>query len=152
MNEEDNVQTVKDAYLAFQDGNIPALLDCLKEDVQWSSIGPPELIPMAGTRKGRNQVKEFFDTLKSFEEVQSFRPQHFIAQGNRVVAMGECQARVRSTGISVTSPWVHVFTFRDGKISEFRSFDDTAATVKALGDVQTRTARAGTSGLRRAVL
>jgi len=152
MNEHNNVKTVKDTYLAFKDHNIPALLKCLTDDVHWFFIGPPDLIPTAGTRKGLKQVEEFFVTLETIGEVQSFRPQHFIAEGDKVVVMGELQARIKSTGALIDSLWVHVFTFRDGKISEFRSFYDTAAAMMALDGVRFRTAKAGTSGTRRPAL
>jgi uncharacterized protein len=149
MNENSNVKTVKDAYLAYQDHNIPALLMCLTDDVRWFEMGPQDLIPTAGTRKGREQVEEFFGTLEASEEVQSFKPQNFVAQGDMVVVLGELKSRVRSTGGIINSPWVHVFTLNDGKISEFRSFYDTAAAVMAYGGVRTSTAKAGTFGTRR---
>jgi ketosteroid isomerase-like protein len=77
MNEDINVKSVKDAYMAFEDRNIPALLRCLTDDVRWFEVGPPDLIPTAGTRKGREQVEEFFKMLEASEEVQSFRTESF---------------------------------------------------------------------------
>jgi uncharacterized protein len=117
--------------------------------VRWFEIGPRDLIPTAGMRKGREQVKQLFTTLEASEEVQSFRPQHFVAQGNMVVVLGELKSRVKSTESMINSPWVHVFTLSDGKISEFQSFYDTAAAVTAYGAVRTSTAKAGTSSTRR---
>ena len=150
MNEDKNVTVVKDAYLAYMDRNIPALLRCLTEEVRWFEVGPQELLPTAGTRKGREQVGEFFATLERSEEVQSFRPQQFVAQGDKVVVIGDLKSRVRLTGAEIKSPWVHVFTISDGKISEFRSFYDTAAALIAYGDVRTGMAKtAAVSGARR---
>ena len=152
MNEDINVKSVKDAYMAFQDRNIPALLRCLTDDVRWFEVGPQDVIPTAGTRKGREQVGEFFRTLEASEDVQSFRPQHFVAQADMVAVLGELTSRVRSTGSVINSPWVHVFTLSAGKISEFRSFYDSAAAVAAYGGVRTGAAKAGTSGTRRQAL
>jgi len=152
MNEDINVKSVKDAYMAFQDRNIPALLRCLTDDVQWFEVGPQDVIPTAGLRKGRKQVEEFFTTLEATEDVQSFRPQNFIAQGDMVVVLGELTSRVRSTGSVINSPWVHVFKVSAGKISEFRSFYDSAAAVTAYGGVRTGAVKAGTSGTRRPAL
>ena len=152
MNEDINVKSVKDAYMAFQDRNIPALLRCLTDDVQWFEVGPQDVIPTAGLRKGRKQVEEFFTTLEATEDVQSFRPQNFIAQGDMVVVLGELTSRVRSTGSVINSPWVHVFKLSAGKISEFRSFYDSAAAVTAYGGVRTGAVKAGTSGTRRPAL
>ena len=98
MNEGNNLNTVKDAYQAYKDRNIKALLECLTDDVQWFEVGPPDLIPTAGTRKGREQVGEFFAVLEAIEDVQSFKPQRFVTQGDTVVVLGELKSRVRSTG------------------------------------------------------
>jgi len=152
MNEDINVKSVKDAYMAFQDRNIPALLRCLTDDVQWFEVGPQDVVPTAGLRKGRKQVEEFFTTLEATEDVQSFRPQNFIAQEDMVVVLGELTSRVRSTGSVINSPWVHVFKVSAGKISEFRSFYDSAAAVTAYGGVRTGAVKAGTSGTRRPAL
>jgi len=152
MNEDINVKSVKDAYMAFQDRNIPALLRCLTDDVQWFEVGPQDVIPTAGLRKGRKQVEDFCSTLEATGDVQSFRPQNFIAQGDMVVVLGELTSRVRSTGSVINSPWVHVFKVSAGKISEFRSFYDSAAAVTAYGGIRTGAVKAGTSGTRRPAL
>ena len=145
MNEGNNVNTVKDAYQAYKDRNMKALLKCLTDDVQWFEVGPPDLIPTAGTRKGREQVGEFFAVLEASEDVQSFTPQRFVTQGDTVVVLGELKSRVRSTNNLITSPWIHVFTIKDGKISEFRSFYDSAAAVEAYVNVYSRSAKARTT-------
>ena len=146
---EDNKQVVKEVYSAFQRNNIPAILNCLTDDVQWFSIGPPHVIPTAGTRYGRRQVEEYFSMFESLEEVETFTPQEFIAEGERVVAMGEMQSRIKPTNVRVKTPWVHIFRFRQGKISEFRSFCDSAAVVDALVEKHLYSAKAATSGSRR---
>jgi ketosteroid isomerase-like protein len=145
MNEGNNMKTVKDAYLAYEERNLKALLGFLTEDVHWFEVGPPDLIPTAGTRKGREQVEEFFAVLDAREDVQSLKPQRFVSQGDTVVVLGELRSRVRATGSIINSPWVHVFTLKDGKISEFRSFYDSAAALEAFANVRSRSARVGTS-------
>jgi len=81
--------------------------------------------------------------LQGTEEVQSFNPEEFIAEGDKVVALGHLQRNVKSTGSLIESPWIHIFTLREGKISEFRSFYDTAVAVAALADIQSRPSNMG---------
>jgi len=145
-----NKKVVKDVYSAYQQRNIPALLNCLTDDVHWFAVGPPELMPTAGPRYGRKQVEEYFATFDSIEEVENFTPQEFIAEGEKVVAVGERRSRIKRTGASIKTPWVHIFTFRKGKISDFRSFCDTAAVVAALSETQSHAAKAATTGARSA--
>ena len=132
MSELDNLKVVRDAYMAYRDRNFDALRNCLAKDVRWFAIGPPDLIPTAGTRYGRDQVEQYFAILDGTENIQSLEPKEFIVEGDKVVAMGDLERRVDSTGSLFQSPWVHVFTLRNGKISDFRSFYDTAAAVTAL--------------------
>jgi ketosteroid isomerase-like protein len=153
MSANDNLNLVKDAYLAYRDRDMPALMNCLADNVKWFSIGPPESIPTAGTRYGRRQVEQYFATLKDTEEVGSLEPREFIAEGDKVVAIGVLQRQVKSTGSVISSPWIHVFTLQDGKIAEFRSFYDTAAAIEALENSQPRPAgRVRSETLRRSFL
>jgi uncharacterized protein len=137
MHEHENVDVVKDAYRAVNENNFDVLLECLDENVKWFAIGPPHLIPTAGTRYGAEQVEQYFSLLGVSGEL---RPLEFIAEHEKVVAIGDQQCEVTATGSSIRSPWVHVFTFRRGKISEFRAFYDTAAAIETL-DAQDRAVR-----------
>jgi uncharacterized protein len=148
MSEHDNLTVVRDAYLAYRGRNFDALRNCLAEDVKWFAIGPPDLIPTAGTRYGRDQVEQYFSALDEIEGLESFEPQEFITKGDKVVAIGDLQRRIRSTGSLIKSPWIHVFTLHKGKIAEFRSFYDTAAAISALADVQVGRAKTRTSETR----
>jgi ketosteroid isomerase-like protein len=135
MSELDNLNVVSDTYLAHRERNFDALRDCLAKDIRWFAIGPPDLIPTAGTRYGHDQVEQYFAILHERENIQCFEPEEFIVEGDKVVAMGNLERRVDSEGSLVQSPWVHVFTVRNGKITDFRSFYDTAAAVAALAGV-----------------
>ena len=132
MNERENVNVVKNAYRAFGEGNLEDLIAVLDESVKWFSIGPPQLIPTAGTRYGPEQVEQYFSLLRQSGELKGWWPLEFIAEGAKVVTIGEWQAELTVSGSLIRSPWVHVFTLRDGKIREFRSFYDTAAAITAL--------------------
>jgi len=149
MNELDNLKVVRDVYLAYRDRNFDALRNCLAEDVKWFAIGPPDVIPTAGTRYGRDQVEQYFVTLDDMEAIESFEPKEFILEGDKVVAMGDLERRVDSKGRVLQSPWVHVYTVRNGKITDFRSFYDTAAAVTALASGHSRSGRVETINSRR---
>ena len=139
MSEQHNLNVVRDAYLAYRNHNYEALRNCLAEDVKWFAIGPPDLIPTAGTRYGHDQVEQYFATLDGMEDIQSFEPEEFIVEGDKVVVTGDLKRRVDAKGNLLQSPWVHLFTMRNGRISDFRSFYDTAAVVSALaGGVPSR--------------
>lgn len=129
-----NVRAVQEAYAAFKAHNIQELLKRFSNEIEWSIPGPPA-IPLCGTRRGRDQVADFFKRLQELEEVQMFDPREYIAQGDKVVVLGRFKARVRATNRTMESDFVHVFTLRDGQAVQFREFADTAAALMAYKEV-----------------
>ena len=131
MSAEANTQTAMDGYAAFGRGDVPAILELLTDDIEWVNPGPPDVIPGAGTHRGKEAVAGFFGTLAQNTDFQTFEPREFIAQGDKVVALIYSEATVRSTGRSVVDHAAHVWTFRDGKVARFEVIQDTAAIVAA---------------------
>jgi uncharacterized protein len=128
--EQDNVKVVQQAYANFKTGSIPALLDQLSEKVEWQ-LPEMEGVPLGGKRKGRDGVAGFFTKLAETEEVISFEPREFVAQGDKVVAMGSYSFRVKGTQRDFTSDFAHVFTVQNGKVARFQEYLDTAKAVAA---------------------
>lgn len=131
MSEQANVRTVVEAYTSFKNGDIESVLKVLTADVEWITPGPPELMPVAGKRRGRDEVAQFFSTLNEQEEVLMFHPEEYIAQGDKVIALIKYRGRVKATGKSVEADLVHIFTLGNGKVRSFREFYDTAAVLDA---------------------
>jgi ketosteroid isomerase-like protein len=130
MSEEENTGLVQRDYSHFQSGDIPALLDSLSEDVEWVTT-ELEGVPVGGTWRGPEQVGQFFQTLGDTQEVRQFEPREFVAQDDRVVTLGHYAWHVKSTGREWESDFVHVFTVRDGKVTSFQEFTNTAAIADA---------------------
>jgi len=130
MSERTNTEVVQQGYEAFGRGDIPALLDLLTDDVEWTLQGP-SVIPFAGTRHGREGVEEFFSVLDETLEFEQFEPREFVAQGDSVVVLGYERSLAKATGRWLEQEWAHVYTLRDGKIATGRFFEDTAAEVVA---------------------
>ena len=128
MSETQNTTVVRDAYAAFGRGDIPALLACMTDDVQWRPvIGTAKHVPFSGERTGKAGVAEFFRIVGETEDFQQFEPREFVAEGDTVVAVGHYRATTRGTGKTFESDFVMVFTFRGGKVATFREYTDSAA-------------------------
>lgn len=130
MNEMSNVQIVQQMYAAFEKRDVQTLLMLLSDEIDWRLLGPPK-IAHAGPHHGREQVRRFFATVAETLDIQRFEPREFIAQDEKVVALGYYAGRVKVTGRQYASEWVHVFTLRDGKVIKFREYADTANLVAA---------------------
>ena len=131
MSVEENVQTAQEGYAAFGRGDVPAILELLTDDIEWIEPGPADVIPAAGTYRGKDEVAGFFATLGEDVEIHKFEPHEFIAQGDHVVVLIFSEATVKRTGRKVTDHLAHVWTFEDGKLARFEVFSDTAAIVAA---------------------
>jgi ketosteroid isomerase-like protein len=137
MSEQQNLEIVRRGYEAFGRGDIDTLLGLFNEDIEWVSPGPPELAT-SGRRRGRQGVAEFFTAVNQVFDIQRFEPKEFIAQGDRVVVLGDETSRIKATGKVLDSEWAHAFTLRDGKIVSFHDYVDTAAVVAELHAAQAK--------------
>ncbi|MDQ3713520.1 MAG: nuclear transport factor 2 family protein [Acidobacteriota bacterium] len=130
MSETNNTQIVQEGYAKFGSGDIEGLLNLFSDDIDWTTP-TVEGAPFTGTRNGREEVGEFFAQLNEAEEFSNFEPQEFIAQGDKVVVLGRSSGTVKATGRTIETEWVHIFTVKDGKITGFKEFFDTAAAERA---------------------
>jgi ketosteroid isomerase-like protein len=132
MSTEDNKRVVQTVFEKFGRGDVPGLLEMITEDAEWAAPGP-RVVPYFGERRGPEGALEFFKQLGSAVEFESFEPGDFIAEGDRVVALGRERGRVRSTGKVFDNAWALVFTVRDGKVAGLRIYENTAAIAEAFG-------------------
>jgi ketosteroid isomerase-like protein len=130
MNTEQNKQAVQEAYRMFQSGDMAGIVERCHDDCEWTSPDS-DLIPMSGAFHGKPGVADFFTRMGVAMQPIRFEPREFIAEGDKVVVIGQATWQVKATGRSFDSPWVHVFTMRDGKIARFEAFADTAAGERA---------------------
>jgi uncharacterized protein len=135
MNEQANIQVVQQAYDHFRNGNIEGVLGSLASDVVWQTPQVPN-VPHGGTYNGVSEVANFFASMNNTEDVQKFEIREFIAQGDRVVALGTYGAKVKATGRSYESNFVHIFTVRNGQMVAFDELFDTAVMSAAFLQAQ----------------
>lgn len=130
MAEQENLRLIQDAYMAFGRGDVAALIDTMTDDVVWDTLGPQQ-IPYAGVFHGKDGVAEFFKILAESDDVQSFEPLRFFAQGDMVVVLGHYSAIVKATGNLAETDWVQTFKFREGKVAEYCDYFDSAKFAEA---------------------
>ena len=127
MQEAQNTKIVQEAYAAFGRGDVQGILDRLDDDVVWKGVyGAAPHVPTAGERRGKAQVKEFFNQVAESVKFSRFEPSEFVATGDKVVALGHYTATT-SIGKPFDADFAMVFTLRNGKVTEFQEFTDSAA-------------------------
>lgn len=117
---------VQQAYTAFGQGDVPAILDLVADEVDWEFVGS-ENLEYAGLRRNRDEVAAFFAAVAAADAIHVFEPREFIEAGNHVTVLGWEQATALDSSEDFASEWAHVFTVRDGKITRWRGFFNTAA-------------------------
>ena len=130
MSEQANISLLKQAYDAYDKGDIQRLLGLLAQDIEWE-LPEVEGIPFTGKRRGLAQASDFFRILAECQEPREFRPDRFIAQGDQVVVLGHGAYTVKVTGAEYSDDWCHVFRIAGGKIASFKEYCDTYKAAQA---------------------
>jgi len=127
MSEADNTKVVQEAYAAFGRGDVQSILDRLDDGIVWQGVyGAASNVPMAGERRGKPAVAEFFKLVATHVNFSRFEPKEFVATGDKVVTLGHYTAKT-SANKEFDSDFAMVFTMRNGKVTKFQEFLNTAA-------------------------
>ncbi len=129
MSEQENTNLVQEVYERFRKGD-ESFLESFSDDITFE-LPEMENVPYAGTHNGIQAVKEFFALLAEVEENLAHNPTDFIANGDKVVVLGNYKWRVKATNKEYDGDFCHVMTLRDGKIASFKEFIDTAVRINA---------------------
>ena len=124
------VETVQAAYAAFGSGNIPALLDLLTDDIEWTFDGSTGE-PYMRTARGKADVAQWFGEVASCDSIQAFEPRRLLAGAEHVTVLGWERTQALPAGGVFESNWVHIWELRDGRVARFYGMLDTAAAAKA---------------------
>ena len=125
-----NITTVQKLYAAFGRGDVPGILTVLSPDVEWREPENP-YNPAAGIRRGHAGFLEWLRIGHESEDILILEPRRFLADDTSVAVVGYSKCLVRSTGRTYETDFVHVVTFRDGKVTQFQEFFDTYAAGEA---------------------
>jgi ketosteroid isomerase-like protein len=123
---QDNADRVKAVYEAFARGDVPFVLAALDPQIEWNEaenfiyadknpyIGPQAVLEGVFMRIGGEW--------SPFAVV----PEEILGSGDTVFARGRYRGTYKATGKRVDAQYVHVFKFRDGKVTKFQQYVDTA--------------------------
>jgi ketosteroid isomerase-like protein len=136
----DPVQLLKEAYAAFNSGDIPAVVAVMNPAIEWHEPGLRGYPPPGGDRVylgPQSVVKSVFAALPVAWDDFAIVPEEFLGSGERVAVVGRCSAIARDSGRHLNVPFVHVWTVRDGTLCRFQDYTDTAKVLQALGAIAT---------------
>ena len=101
----------------------------LESRARWSL----RFFPEPNTVTAHGELEQYFAGLARDWEMIESRVDHFVAQGDRVVALGHCSWRSKRSGAVVSTPKADSWQFKDGKAVAYYEFFDTAQVAQAMG-------------------
>ncbi len=126
-----NGEIIKGLYNDFATGNVPAVMGAFDENIEWTEA---EGFMYGGAYTGPNAVLEnVFMKLGTEWEGFSAVPEQIVDGGDMIVGLGTYSGKYLKTGKSVTVPFAHAWTLRDGKIVKFVQYTDTLVIARDLG-------------------
>jgi ketosteroid isomerase-like protein len=127
MQETDNVRLTREAFEAFTRGDIPTLLSYYDDDIVWRPVtGAGAHVPVAGRRQGKPAVADFFRLVAENFNFSRFETTDHIASGDKVVTLGHYTATTPMNR-TIDSDFAMVVTIKNGKVTQFQEFTDSAA-------------------------
>lgn len=121
-----NAAIAQSMYDAFARGDVASVLGILDSRIEWREA--ENFIYAEGNPYvGHDAVlKGIFMRLGTEWEHFSAAPQEMVASGDKVVVLGRYGGTYRATGVRVDAAFVHVMTFKEGKVVRFQQHTDTA--------------------------
>ena len=127
---EDNVAVVRSVYEAFGRRDMPAVFERFHPDCV---IYQSSRLPWGGRYEGHEGFGEFLARLTAAIESRVRDVRYIDDEEDHVAAIGHTHGRALATGREFDVPQTHIWTVRDGKVSEVESYIDTRMMRDALG-------------------
>ena len=128
-----DLETLRAVYRAVSAGDWDAAFSHAEPDFELTT---PELSPMAGTYRGEQAIRSFFDELWSaFAEVENTL-EEVIDLGDRVLVFLVVLLRPKDSEATVELRVAHLWTMRDGRVAACRVFTDHRLAREAAGLVE----------------
>jgi uncharacterized protein len=121
---------LKEAYAALNRNDIPAMLQAF--DPQIERIEPPEF-PAGGTYRGHAAVQVHLSRARETWAEGSCEPEQFIVAGDKIVVFVYVRVRLKQETEWREGSIADVFTFRNGKVIEMRTFADRQQALEWAG-------------------
>jgi ketosteroid isomerase-like protein len=124
-------------YQALARRDLTALLEFLDDDVEWKFLGPVEIFPFCGSRRGKAAVIDHFTLLMPvLFSIRRIEPDDLVIDGERAATFSKLTAVERGTGRILTFHCAHFVTFRDGKVVSMQAIADTFGLIDQLSCVR----------------
>ena len=128
MSEQD-VETVRGGYEAFNSGNPDGVLERLAAEVEWVEPGGGNA-PSGTFTSPQSVGEEVFPAVGEYFEEFTAEPENYDDQGDTIVVTGRFKGKAKS-GAELDANFEHVYRMEDGKIKRLENNVDQDAWTAA---------------------
>jgi uncharacterized protein len=122
-----NVQMMKDLHDALGRGDMPATLGAMDPGIEWREAEGNPYEPRGKAWRGPDAVvQNLFMRLATEWDGFTVHPQEFHDAGAVVVVEARYTGTYKQTGKKLDAQVCHVWKIRDGKVTSFQQYVDTA--------------------------
>jgi ketosteroid isomerase-like protein len=130
----DNVRLLKNLYEAFGRGDIPTVLGAMNSGIRWCQAEGNPYMPSGQAWVGPDAVlNNLFMKLGTEWDGFAVHPKAFHGAGDSVIVEARYSGTYKATGKSIDAQVCHVWDVRDGKVTRFQQYVDTAQVQDAMG-------------------
>jgi ketosteroid isomerase-like protein len=129
MSAETNIALIQNLYAAFGKGDVPALLEHMSDDIDWGIEAQASTdVPWHGTGTGKKFAAKFFEVLGKEAVFTRFEPSGFLASDTNVACLVTFESTLKKNGKKTLQNACHYFTIKNGRVTKWRGWEDTAET------------------------
>jgi uncharacterized protein len=119
-------------YAALRSGNPEAIREVATPDIRIWWNGPADLVPWAGAHEGVGAAIAFFSQVTAHLAVLRTTVTERIDTEGTIIVFLDAHWQLRSNQADILAKAVNVFRIRDGKVSGYEIYPDSAAFARAL--------------------
>jgi len=130
----DNVSLMKDLYAAFDRGDIPSVLGAMGAGIRWHQAEGNPYMPSGEAWVGPDAVlNNLFMRLGTEWDGFAVHPRSFHGAADSVIVEARYSGTYKPTGKSMDVQVCHVWDIKDGKVTRFQQYLDTAKLQDVMG-------------------
>jgi ketosteroid isomerase-like protein len=125
-----NVELIKEGYVHFSTGNVPAVLATFDPAIQWHQCKSFPYVEGEGIYSGPDEVvKNIFMKIPEYYDGFTITITDIFGSGDKVAMQGFYEGVYKTTGKRFKANAAHIWTVKDGKATHFFQAVDTATII-----------------------
>ncbi len=126
---QENIETLRQAYQRFGEGDVGAILEVMHPAVQWDATAA---LVHKGVYHGHDGVRDYLERLSDVWDEFELVADDFVDAGDRMIVGGYIRGVDKARGASVKAPFVHVVEMREGRVVKIQIAVDRASALQAI--------------------